>query len=168
MNASATEKRTGASLNRGGSKQDYETPDEFVAAVAKRFGRIEFDLAASPHNTKHRRYFSKEQDSLAQKWHQIGGLLWLNCEFANIDPWAEKCAAESLLGARIALLTPASVGTVWFAQHVHGRALVLGLSPRITFVGEPTPYPKDLMLSVFGPPGVVPWSPGFDVWRWRP
>jgi hypothetical protein len=46
---------------------------------------------------------------------------------------------------------------------VHKHALVLGLSPRLTFVGCPTPYPKDLMLSVF----CESWI-GFDVWRWKP
>ena len=159
--------KSGAALNRHNSKQDYETPDEFIEAVERRFGRIEFDLAAHAKNTKHRRFFSKQHNSLEQDWHQLGGLLWLNPEFKYIAPWAEKCKVEAAKGARIALLTPASVGTVWFAEHVHGNALVLGLSPRLTFGGEKTPYPKDLMLSMFGPAGEVPWGRGFDVWRWK-
>lgn len=166
MNAPA-KRKTGASLNRGGSKQDYGTPWDFIRAVERRFGPITFDLAASPHNAKHERYFSRQDNSLKQDWHKIDGLLWLNCEFALIEPWAAKCREEALLGARIALLTPASVGSVWFSRHVHRRALSLGLSPRLTFEGEKSPYPKDLMLSLFGPVGAVPWCPGFDVWRWR-
>ncbi len=41
--------------------------------------------------------------------------------------------------------------------------MVLGLSPRLTFEGTKDPYPKDLMLSVFGY-GMN----GFDTWRWKP
>ncbi len=44
--------RTGASMNRGNSKQDYETPDDFIAAVVKRFGRLSVDLAATADNRK--------------------------------------------------------------------------------------------------------------------
>ena len=39
--------------------------------------------------------------------------------------------------------------------------MVLGLSPRLTFEGTDDPYPKDLMLSVFGY-GLS----GFGTWRW--
>lgn len=41
-----------------GSKQDYATPQELIASVEKRFGSIVFDLAASPENKKHKRYFA--------------------------------------------------------------------------------------------------------------
>lgn len=42
------------------------------------------------------------------------------------------------------------------------KAMVLGLSPRLTFKGEKDPYPKDLMLSVYGQA-----YSGFDTWNWR-
>jgi hypothetical protein len=61
------------------------------------------------------------------------------------------------------MLTPASIGTEWFRRHVLGRAFVLGLSPRLTFVGTTAPYPKDLMLTVWG----GPYGPGFGCWNWR-
>ena len=66
-------------------------------------------------------------------------------------------------GRRILLLTPASVGSRWFADHVWGHALVLALSPRLTFVGETHPYPSDLILSVYDPE----MERGFAPWRWR-
>lgn len=58
------------------------------------------------------------------------------------------------------LLVPASVGSRWFAEHVHGWARVLALSGRLSFDGI-APFPKDLILAVYGEP------PGFDVWDWR-
>lgn len=146
------------------SKQDYQTPPEFIAAVVGRFGPIAWDLAASPSNAVgDGSYFTEQQDSLAQDWTDLTDNLWLNPPFARIRPWASKCRQSAGLGRRIFLLTPAAVGSNWFAEHVHGHALVLGLSPRIKFVGEKAGYPKDLILSVFSDRSLV----GFDVWRWK-
>ncbi len=154
---------TGASMNRGKSFQAFETPGEFLQAVALRFGFLSWDLAATPENAKAPNYFTKQQDSLKQEWRvKSGGLVcWLNPEFGCIAPWAEKCAAEMKLGARILLLTPASVGANWFQQHVVPNAHVLELSPRISFDGR-HPFPKDLVLSVFYG-GLT----GRSHWRWK-
>lgn len=157
---------TGPTMARHRSEQVVGTDPLFVAAVEAHFGRIDFDLAATAGNRLAVRYFSKEQDALAQDWTQLRGNLWLNPEFSDIAPWARKCAETASdrrprHGQRIFLLTPASVGTNWFAEHVHGKAFVLALQGRITFVGHEDPYPKDCILSVYG--GFV----GFDVWDWK-
>lgn len=156
----------------GRGRQDYATPPEFLAAVTRRFGRLAWDLAAgadttvagscwfgpggSPHG----------EDALAMSWANVSardGWLWLNPPFAHLDPWAKKCAEEMQRGARILMLTPASIGTRWFAEHVQPHAHVIALSPRITFVGETAPCPKDLMLSVYCA-GLT----GFSTWHWWP
>lgn len=157
--------RSGPSMNKGKSKQDYGTPTEFLEAVQDRFGKLHFDLAATAANAVTRSFFDPDRDSLKSDWSLCAGTLWLNPPFADIAPWARKCAAtarEGDFGPRILMLTPASVGSNWFAEHVHRKAMVLALSPRLTFVGTTDPYPKDLMLSCFGF-GVQ----GFDVWRWK-
>ncbi len=147
----------------GKSFQAYGTPDDLLAAVRKRFGPLSFDLAASADNTVvPGAYYDKEADSLSRSWHQIDGLLWLNPEFANIASWAEKCWLEAREGAKILMLTPASVGSEWFRQCVHGNAYVLALNPRLVFKGCTDAYPKDCMISVWGH-GIH----GFDVWRWK-
>ena len=164
--------RTGPSIKRGQSKQDHETPKDFIEAIEKRFGRIEWDLAANEQNKKATCYFGPDhknpdcRDGLAQDWDELvggGGVFWLNLEFGFIDPWAEKCASARGRCGFTLLLTPASIGTDWFREHVENKAVVLGLSPRIKFVGETQGYPKDLMLSVFGF-GLS----GFGTWRWKP
>jgi hypothetical protein len=106
------------------SKQDYRTPADFMAAVAKRFGPVTFDLAAHAGNAQHPLYFAPTHfitstgskktgdlvevrtknldpsaaafDSFAQDWRAAvtGGLGWLNPEFGDIAPWAEKCAVR--------------------------------------------------------------------------
>lgn len=151
---------TGPTMKRGKSQQDQGTPWHFIRVVEARFGPITWDLAAHHGNAKHKNYFDLADNSFAQDWHKIPGNLWLNPEFDDIGPWAQKCAYEGALGAQILFLTPASIGSNWFAQYCHRKSLVLGLNGRITFIGSKDPYPKDLMLSCFG------FGVGFDTWRW--
>jgi hypothetical protein len=161
------EKKTGASLARFKSEQEVATDPELIRAVVARFGRIGFDLAASSDNSQAGdSFFSKEQDALSRDWSGIAAeTLWLNCEFSNIAPWAAKCHEEIDKPARkwrrILLLTPASIGADWFANHIWGHAFVLALNGRPTFVGSTQPYPKDCMLSCYDG------TRGFDIWPWQ-
>lgn len=103
-------------------------------------------------------------DALKQEW---AGLvagpapLWLNCEWADITPWASKCLAEATEGANVLLLTHLAV-TDWARDLIFGRADVSLLSGRMSFDGKNV-LPKDCMLSHFWPgqTGRV------DVWDWR-
>jgi phage N-6-adenine-methyltransferase len=150
----------------GRSKQDYGTPREFLDAVEGRFGKLTCDLACTRENMKcPEGYTYPEHDSLGASWAKDWpyGNLWLNPPFSNLEDWADKCAVESPKRVGfIFLLTPASVGTTWFDDYVHLHAYVLGLSPRLTFEGATDPYPKDLIMSIYGY-GLR----GFDTWRWK-
>ncbi len=160
------------------SRQDYETPPDFLAAVTRRFGELDVDLACGLSDQLG--LFGKSDtrkaphglcwpavDSLTVPWGDMfdGCTMWLNPPFKRMDPWVAKCKLEAakLEVGRILVLSPACVATNWFERHVWGVARVFPLLPRITFVGEVHPFPKDLMLSVYGP-GVVP---GVELWRWK-
>jgi phage N-6-adenine-methyltransferase len=144
----------------GESRQDYGTPGEFIDAVEHRFGVLAHDLAADAHNTRAAHFFDEARDALVQDWTKLKGNLWLNPPFANIAPWAKKCAESGAPGRLIFFLTPASTGANWFRDHVFDKALVLLLGGRLTFEGCEDPYPKDCILSVFGT------RPGFELWNW--
>ena len=151
------------------SKQDYQTPPEFIRAVERRFGPIWVDLAATLGNrVVNKDFISPEENSLTTNWaFKISDSAgWLNPPFGELTKWAEKCADEQpRLWPRgvILLLSPASVGANWFERYVWGRAEVYALKGRLTFVGETSPYPKDCMLSVYRS---YP-QQSFDVWDWR-
>lgn len=151
----------------GQSEQVVCTPPEFLAAVARRFGPIRFDLAADAANSvAGSMYYGPGsllgQNALAQSW-QRGGVLYCNPPFGTTRLWVAKAREEGAKGARIHMLIPASVSSRWFAREVHHHALVLALRPKLMFVGHDAQYPKDLMLCVWGP-----WvAPGFDVWKWK-
>lgn len=146
--------------DRTKSKQDYQTPDDFMRAVVRRWGPISIDLAAHARNTQCERFFSKADNTLVQDWAAIEGTRWLNPEFNDIDPYAAKCSRTSTANGKILFLTPASVSTNWFWDHVVGKARVYCLQPRLTFVGHTNPFRSDLILSVFGE------APALVRWRW--
>lgn len=174
MNA-PTPTRTGPSIKRGSSKQDYCTPRALVEAIEERFGPIWFDLAATSGNCVvgagnpkgGNCYFGpdnqdpKLRDSLEQNWSAVKGNAYCNPPFANLAPWAAQSATVSHRRAWTLLLVPAAVDSNWYSEHVHGKAFVMPLSPRIAF--DKDPYPKGILLAAFGF-GVV----GFEPWRWKP
>jgi phage N-6-adenine-methyltransferase len=111
----------------GRSKQDYGTPWPLIRAIEKRWGRLTIDLAATRHNSKAPKCITPEEDSLKQDWSErIGdGLGWLNPPFEDIDPWAKKCllwyVSTNSSSARVIMLSPASIGSEWFADNCEGR-----------------------------------------------
>lgn len=171
------------------SKQDYETPSDFLEAVRVRFGDLEVDLACSA-PTQTDMFLTDNRkapialhwpavDALAIPWDAYGdSLCWLNPPFKRCNDFAEKCAAEVkrfTSRGRIFMLTPASVASNWFSDHVFKKAYVMTLQPRLVFVGEKDPFSKDLMLTIFCRDAeeliatrneeARDW---FSIWRWKP
>jgi phage N-6-adenine-methyltransferase len=150
----------------GRSRQDYGTPPAFLEAVKQKLGIADFDcdLAASRENAVTARFLSiGEDDALEQdSWRFGTGWNWLNPPFANIARWVDMAHHEWFVDdVRTAMLIPASVGSNWWARHVHNVCCVQFISPRLTFVGCADPYPKDCALLLYGH------DPGYDVWTWK-
>jgi len=149
---------------RGKSRQDYQTPQELVDAVEHRFGAIDFDLAASKGNAVADDYFDLKANALApeRSWELPGRrVAWLNPPFGKLEPWAKKCAEYRDLQRWTLMLAPLG-SQEWAVRHVWGKAFVLKLRGRVTFVGEKQGFVKDLMLACYGF-GVV----GEAFWDWR-
>ena len=167
------ERGTGASFNRGKSKQNYATPQDFRTAVINKFGWPGFDLAADSSNhfaNNHwsapgTAFFDEEKDAFKQDWTALGELLWLNPPFDNIAPWAKKCYEAARSKTKILFLVPASVGSNWFSHYVHNCAMVYFLSPRLCFDGK-NPYPKDMLLASYNDLHYVG-KCGYECWRWK-
>ncbi len=69
------------------SVDDRATTSELFHPLNDRF-HFTVDVAASKENTKLPRYFTIEQDGLAQSW--AGERVWCNPPFSDIRPWVEK------------------------------------------------------------------------------
>lgn len=164
----------------GRSKQNYQTPSEFIAAVQRRWQLTHFlvDLAANAENTQATDYFTEEDDSLSKDWKTLGRMchpgtaLWLNPPFSRIEPWVEK-ALKECSGQRLLMLLPAAVGANWFRDYVWtaNGPLVIALNGRLKFVGCEDYYPKDCMILDYGhefPPSYMDGGEEhFEVWDWR-
>lgn len=155
----------------GKSKQDYSTPKEFLDAVEERFGKLDVDLACREDNKKAQLEVTEAQDSLGVDWAEEfnGRTMWLNPPYADIGAWVEKCklSVRGMTSGKIIVLVPASIGANWFEQHVIEKCLVLGVNPRIQFDGTSAPYPKDLMLLVYGFDSDGHRLSGFGIFKWR-
>lgn len=151
--------RQGVDLNDG----VYRTPKVFLEAVEREFPLV-FDLAASEGNNVAEMFYTVRDDALSQAWSWItGGWCWLNPPYDHIGKWAKKAYTESVLGTKIVMLVPASVGANWFRDYVDGKAEIRFLNGRLTFVGHTSPYPKDLMLCIYENGR----TPGMIIWPWR-
>jgi phage N-6-adenine-methyltransferase len=155
----------------GKSKQNYATPPDFIDAVKSLLGIENFtiDLAADESNTKALVYYDEARDALAQDWARdlVPGWAWLNPPFGDIGPWARKCrdTVRKNHDVKIAFLVPASVGSNWYRDYIHGQAPVRALNGRLAFMPEKPSwlYPKDCMLVTFEHGK----APVFRVWSWR-
>lgn len=152
----------------GKSNQSVQTPWELMQAIHELIGdTFAVDLAADETNTQAPSYIGEAEDSLTVAWHKLspGRWLWLNPPYKKIDPWVEKAmlTAVNVPSFKVAVLVPASVGSNWWRTHVHSWAQVYFLTPRVTFVGHTSPYPKDLALLIYRH---NLWG-GYNSWRWK-
>jgi len=89
------------------------------------------------------------------------GLLWLNCEFNDVEPWSARCFEEMAKGANITLLTPLTMAN-WARDNILAYADVYFLSGRVCFDGKNV-FPKDTMISHFHPDA----QGQVSLWDWR-
>ena len=143
------------------------TPRPFLNAVENRFGPIRWDLAANKENcvTNDYKFYGpgsyNYENSLSNdcKWFLLScELLWLNPPFSNIAPFAQKAMEQRELGAKIAMLMPASVCTNYFNDYVRNNAYIFELTPRVFKVEI-----RDCILALFTPEHYT----GREKWEWQ-
>ena len=80
---------------------DRGTDPAFIAEMEKRFGKFTLDVAAAPHNAKADRYFTREDDGLAQPWGTAR--VWCNPPYSDCGAWVRKAWDEWLLWPHVDL-----------------------------------------------------------------
>lgn len=118
---------------------------EVFNPLHERFG-FTVDVAASAENAKLPRFYTVEQDGLAQDW--SGERVWCNPPYSNIEPWVEKAHGG---GAElVVMLLPANrTEQIWWQRHVEpfrraGTLTVEFLPGRMRFInpGEDSVKPN--------------------------
>lgn len=132
-------------------KDDWATPDTFFRLVNDHF-HFTLDAAAAPDTAKVARYYTVEDDGLAQSW--AGERVWVNCPYGHgvTGAWVQKGYLEAQKGALVVMLVPARPGAEWFQDYAALGEVFL-LRGRLRFQGATQDAPFDSALIVFWPPG---------------
>ena len=127
----------------------WPTPAAFFDLWAARFA-FDLDVCADAHNAKCSRFFSVEDDGLAQSW--APAVCWMNPPYGReIGKWVRKACEESLKGATVVCLLPARTDTAWWHDYVIPHAEVTFVRGRIKFGSATAGAPFPSAVAVFRP-----------------
>lgn len=127
---------------------EWETPQDLFDSLNTLYG-FNLDVAATAENAKCSRYFTKEDDGLAQNWG--GSRVWCNPPYGRqIGKWVRKAYEESRKpGTLVAMLLPARTDTAWFHDYAM-KGKVQFLRGRVRFGGAENNAPFPSIIVIFG------------------
>ncbi|MCD9024343.1 phage N-6-adenine-methyltransferase [Cohnella sp. NL03-T5] len=124
----------------------WATPQSFYDELNAEF-HFTLDPCSNGDNAKCERFFTREDDGLAQNW--SGNVVFMNPPYGRgIGEWMRKAYAESRNGATVVCLVPARTDTRWFHEYVYGKAEIRFVRGRLKF-GEATnsaPFPSMIVV----------------------
>jgi len=125
----------------------WATPQEFFDRLDAVHG-FTLDACANSENAKCDRYFTKEQDGLAQSW---GGVVWMNPPYGReIGRWMRKAYEASQQGATVVCLVPARTDTRWWHDYAIKGSIEF-IRGRLKFGGHKTNAPFPSAVVIFRP-----------------
>jgi len=162
-------------------KRKYGTPQPFFDRLNATFGPFTLDPCAEPSTAKCKLFFTEEDDGLALNWGR--NYVFMNppfgrhekackksckkkrCEerghhidkdIAGTEDWVQKAWVESLKGATVVGIVPASTGTKWFHDYVMRATYLIIVEGRVSYMyeGKTTGSPDfDTIVAVWTPEG---------------
>jgi len=130
--------------------RDWATPQDFYDKVNTQLGPFTLDACASAQNAKCNKFFTVEQDGLAQDWY--GNNVFLNPPYGRgIDKWIKKAYEESLKSrTRVVMLVPARPDTKYWHNYIMKANEIHFVKGRLKFGGCENPAPFPSAVIVFG------------------
>jgi phage N-6-adenine-methyltransferase len=125
-------------------REGWGTPPDLFAALDREFG-FTLDACASAENATCARYYSREDDGLAQPW---AGVVFCNPPYGReIGRWVRKAAESARSGATVVCLLPARTDTHWWHCWAM-RGEIRFLRGRLRFVGARwnAPFPSAVVI----------------------
>ena len=112
---------------------EWATPQALFDSLDQEFS-FTLDACATDKNAKCAKYYTKEQDGLAQSW--AGERVFLNPPYGReAANWIAKAYFESQYAEVIVALLPVRSDTAWFHDFVYGKAEIRFLRGRVKFIG---------------------------------
>lgn len=128
---------------------NWPTPQELFDELDGKF-HFTLDPCADDLNHKCDKYYTEEQDGLAQDW--AGEVVFCNPPYGRvIGRWVEKAFREVYAGQcrKAVLLLPARTDTKWFHDFIYHRAEIHFIRGRIRFDGAAYNAPFPSMVVIF-------------------
>lgn len=127
---------------------EWATPQDFFDTMNTTH-RFDLDVCATPENAKCARFFTKEQDGLAQEWN---GKVWMNPPYGReIGKWVRKAYESAQRGATVVCLLPARTDTAWWHDYCE-KGRYRFLRGRLKFGGSRNSAPFPSVVVTFEPP----------------
>ena len=136
-------------LNEGlfSSKTElWATPQEFFDKLNEEFG-FTLDPCALPDNAKCAKFFTPEDDGLAQDW--SGERVFCNPPYGRkIAAWVKKCHDEAQKGTLVVMLIPARTDTSYFHDYIYHKAEIRFVRGRLKFgsASQGAPFPSMVVI----------------------
>lgn len=136
------------------ASDEWPTPQPLFDALDRVFG-FTLDVCATPANAKCQRFYTREQDGLAQPWN---GTVWCNPPYGrNITgKWMRKAWEASQEGATVVCLVPARTDTRWWHDWISRAVDVLLWRGRLKFGDAESGAPFASALVTFSSASVTP------------
>lgn len=126
----------------------WATPQDFFEQLNAEFG-FDLDPCALPDNAKCARYFTPDDDGLAQSW---VGRVFMNPPYGRtIGQWMRKAFESAQAGATVVCLVPARTDTAWWHDYA-ARGEVRFIRGRLKFGNAKTSAPFPSAVVIFRPP----------------
>lgn len=128
---------------------DWSTPQDFFDKLNEEF-HFTLDACADDFNHKCEKYYTKEQDGLAQDW--SGESVFCNPPYGrDVPKWVAKCFNEVYFGKcrSAVMLLHARTDTKWFHNYIYHKAEVRFVKGRLKFGDQKQPAPFPSMVVIF-------------------
>ena len=131
------------------ASEEWATPQDFFDKLDALF-HFTLDPCATSENAKCPKYYTKEEDGLAQSWE--GEVVFCNPPYGKaIKEWVRKCYEESRKpDTTVVALLPARTDTNYFHEYIYRKAGEIHfVKGRLKFGGCKNSAPFPSMVVVF-------------------
>lgn len=137
-------------INKGmmsSNTPEWSTPQDTFDTLNALFN-FTVDVCATKENAKLQKYYTKEQDGLAQSWDNE--LVWCNPPYGReIGKWVKK--ANEAKGGVVVMLLPSRTDTKYFHEYIYKKLYVeiYFIKGRLKFGGCKNSAPFPSMIVIF-------------------
>lgn len=127
----------------------WSTPQIFFDKLNAVFN-FKTDVCASAENAKCSKFYTQEQDGLAQEW---SGICWMNPPYGReIGEWVKKAYESSIKNlATVVCLLPARTDTRWWHEYCAKAQEIHFLKGRLKFGDAKNSAPFPSVVVIFRP-----------------